>query len=261
MLRLEGANTYTGNTILKGGTVALGAAGSIANSGTVIVGDAGSSGVRLDLSAQSAYTFGTGQTLGGIGTVAGGGNFTNVTISGVLSPGNSPGLLTFDNANLVLDSTSNTLMEIAGTTLGSEYDAVVLAGGTLTYGGTLTIDFGSNLFTGGTFNLFEFKDAPFAYFDTVIATGSYYSGTFTKDISSGTGVYTLSGMGGGSQQLTFTDVVPAGESSSYYGQLVIVPEPVMLGLLGIASGVIVLAARRRAARIRQHAARQGDQAG
>ena len=258
MLRLEGANTYAGNTLIKGGTVQLGAAGSIANSGTVIVGDAGSSGARLDLSANSAYTFGTGQTVRGIGSIAGGG-VTTVTIAGVLSPGNSPGLLTFDNANLVLDSTSNTLMEITGTTLGSQYDAVVLAGGTLTYGGTLTLDFGSNLFTGGTFNLFEFKDAAYAYFDTVIATGSYYSGTFTKDISSGTGVYTLSGMGGGGQQLKFTDVVPAGESSNFYGQLVIVPEPVTLGLLGIASGVIVLAVRRRAARIQQHAARTGDQ--
>jgi hypothetical protein len=257
-LRLEGANTYAGNTLIRGGTVQLGAAGSIANSGTVNVGDAGSSGARLDLSANSAYTFGTGQTVRGIGSIAGGG-VTTVTIAGVLSPGNSPGLLTFDNANLVLDSTANTLMEITGTTLGSQYDAVVLAGGTLTYGGTLTLDFGSNLFTGGTFNLFEFKDAVYAYFDTVIATGSYYSGTFTKDISSGTGVYTLSGMGGGGQQLKFTDVVPAGESSNFYGQLVIVPEPVTLGLLGIASGVIVLAVRRRAARIQQHAARTGDQ--
>jgi hypothetical protein len=47
-------------------------------------------------------------------------------------------------------------------------------------------------------------------------------------------------------------VVPAGESSSYYGQLVIVPEPVMLGLLGIGSGVAVLTVRRTR---RRHAKR------
>jgi hypothetical protein len=242
---LEGANTYAGNTLIRGGTVQLGAAGSIANSGTVNVGDAGSSGARLDLSAKSAYTFGAAQTLGGIGTVAGGTSFTNVTISGVLSPGNSPGLLTFDNANLILDSTANTLMEITGTTQGSLYDAVVLAGGTITYGGTLTLDFGSNPFNNGdTFNLFQFKEAAFAYFDTVIATGSYYSGTFTN---SGSGVYTLSGSGigvGGNQRLTFTDLVPAGESGTYYGQLVIVPEPLTLGLLGIGSGIAVVGLRR-----------------
>jgi fibronectin-binding autotransporter adhesin len=259
-LRLNGVNTYTGNTIIQtSSTLTLGSGASIANSGTVTVGDAGSSGARLDLSANTAYTFGTAQTVGGIGTVAGGGA-TTVTISGVLSPGNSPGLLTFDNADLILDSTSNTLMEITGTTLGSQYDAVVLAGGILTYGGTLTIDFGSNLFSGGTFNLFEFRDVGLEYFDTVIATGAFYSGTFTKNIVGGTGVYTLSGIGvDGGQQLKFTDVVPAGESSNYYGQLVIVPEPVTLGLLGIASGAIVIAIRRRAARIRQHAARQGNQ--
>jgi autotransporter-associated beta strand protein len=244
-LNYSGTITGAGRTVIRGGTLALGANGAIATTGTVIVGDAGSSGARLDLSAKSAYTFGAAQTLGGIGTVAGGTSFTNVTISGVLSPGNSPGLLTFDNANLILDSTANTLMEITGTTQGSLYDAVVLAGGTITYGGTLTLDFGSNPFNNGdTFNLFQFKEAAFAYFDTVIATGSYYSGTFTN---SGSGVYTLSGSGigvGGNQRLTFTDLVPAGESATYYGQLVIVPEPLTLGLLGIGSGIAVVGLRR-----------------
>jgi autotransporter-associated beta strand protein len=244
-LNYSGTITGAGRTVIRGGTLALGENGAIATTGTVIVGDAGSSGARLDLSAKSAYTFGAAQTLGGIGTVAGGTSFTNVTISGVLSPGNSPGLLTFDNANLILDSTANTLMEITGTTQGSLYDAVVLAGGTITYGGTLTLDFGSNPFNNGdTFNLFQFKEAAFAYFDTVIATGSYYSGTFTN---SGSGVYTLSGSGigvGGNQRLTFTDLVPAGESATYYGQLVIVPEPLTLGLLGIGSGIAVVGLRR-----------------
>jgi autotransporter-associated beta strand protein len=244
-LTYSGTITGAGRTVIRGGTLALGENGAIATTGTVIVGDAGSSGARLDLSAKSAYTFGAAQTLGGIGTVAGGTSFTNVTISGVLSPGNSPGLLTFDNANLILDSTANTLMEITGTTQGSLYDAVVLAGGTITYGGTLTLDFGSNPFNNGdTFNLFQFKEAAFAYFDTVIATGSYYSGTFTN---SGSGVYTLSGSGigvGGNQRLTFTDLVPAGESATYYGQLVIVPEPLTLGLLGIGSGIAVVGLRR-----------------
>ena len=67
---LTAANTYTGDTTIKAGTLVLGAAGTIANSPKIIVGDAGSTTAVLDVSAKtSGFTIGSSQTLSGIGTI------------------------------------------------------------------------------------------------------------------------------------------------------------------------------------------------
>ena len=221
-------------TVIRSGTLALGPSGAIANSGTVIVGDAGSTGAMLDLASKSSYTFAAGQTLQGKGTINAGSESQSgtVTILGWLTPGNSPGELTFANADVVLGTTANTVMEINGAGPGTSYDVVTGTGvNSLTYGGTLTLDFGA-LFESGTFNLFNF-DGIGGDFSAVVATGSY-SGNF----SSGTGgIWTLSS---GGQTLRFDSFANGGTT----GQLVIVPEPIMLGLLGIASGFGVLTVRR-----------------
>jgi fibronectin-binding autotransporter adhesin len=87
---LTGTNTYTGTTTIQQGTLALGSTGSIANSTTLVVGNAGSSGAVLDVSAISGgFTVGATQTLMGVGTVNGA-----VTINGTHAPGNSAGLQT-----------------------------------------------------------------------------------------------------------------------------------------------------------------------
>ena len=92
-LTLNNTNTYSGDTTVKAGTLALGLSGSIA-SPVIIVGDAGSSGALLDLTAKSSgFTLASTQTLKGIGTVVtntGAGRLTN---NGILAPGNSIGTL------------------------------------------------------------------------------------------------------------------------------------------------------------------------
>jgi autotransporter-associated beta strand protein len=85
-LTLSGTDTYTGATTITRGTLAIGSTGSIATGSTINV----CSGAALDVSAVSGWTVGASQTLTGSGTVSGA-----TTINGLLSPGSSPGTLTF----------------------------------------------------------------------------------------------------------------------------------------------------------------------
>ena len=152
---LGGTHAYTGTTQIEAGRLTIGAGASIGSSRTVVVGTAAGSGARLDVT-DTAYTFTGSQTLMGSGTVAGGGSGpTTVTINGKLSPGNSPGLLTFADTSVALGSTGNVIMEITGSARGTQYDAIDITGGVngggLTYGGTMTLNF-TQTFSSGTFN-------------------------------------------------------------------------------------------------------------
>lgn len=139
---LAAANTYTGDTTIQAGTLALGVDGTIANSPKIIVGDAGSSGAVLDVSAKTGgFTIGGAQTLSGIGTVDAnaGGTLRDVTIQGTHAPGNSTGIQTVDG-NLSYASSSIFEWELTantatqGTSPNSTFDQVNVAGG-----GTLAI--------------------------------------------------------------------------------------------------------------------------
>ncbi|HET6409713.1 MAG TPA: autotransporter-associated beta strand repeat-containing protein, partial [Chthoniobacteraceae bacterium] len=115
-LVLNGSNSYTGATTVNAGTLL----------------------VNGSLSGSSAVTVATGATLGGSGTIGG-----TTTISGVLAPGSSTESLAF-GANLTLQNTTNTIIEINGTNRGAGvngYDAVDMTNvsGVLTYDGTLTL--------------------------------------------------------------------------------------------------------------------------
>ncbi|MDF3130579.1 autotransporter-associated beta strand repeat-containing protein [Kiritimatiellaeota bacterium B1221] len=69
-LNIEGANSYTGATMINAGTLALVTAGTnnIANSSSIMVGD----GATLDLTGVAGgFSLASGQTLGGDGTITG----------------------------------------------------------------------------------------------------------------------------------------------------------------------------------------------
>lgn len=129
-LTLSAASTFTGNTTINAGTLALGFSGSVANSGNIFV----AAGAVFDVSSVSGgYTLGAAQTLSGNGSVNGA-----VTANGTLLPGGaSVGTLTFNND---LTINSNLVVKLNKSLVQSN-DVISAPGGTLTNSGagTLTV--------------------------------------------------------------------------------------------------------------------------
>lgn len=110
-LTLSGDNTYTGDTTIQGGVVAVNnTTGSGTGSGDVIVE--------------------AGGTLSGTGTISG-----NVTVNsgGTLTPGDLVGTLTVQS-DVTFETGSTFLVTINGPTAGADHDQLVV-GGTLTING------------------------------------------------------------------------------------------------------------------------------
>lgn len=206
-LTLGGNNTYTGPTTINNGTLqldgSLTSSAIILNSGTFKVGAAGSigsatisiNGGSFDATALvGGFTVGSGQTIKGTGTYDGD---VTVAAGGTLAPGNSPGVTTF-SGDLTLSGT--TIMEINGTTRGTQYDGINLTGGAnaLVYGGTLSMSFNTvpaatvyDLFQiagtvsqSGTFGTVTISGSSVASSTAASITGSGWTATFTDNITS-----------------------------------------------------------------------------
>lgn len=202
-LTLTGSNTYTGpTTVSAGGLVANGVLGT----GSLSV-------------AAAAWLTGSGTILG------------PVSMSGTLTPGASPGLLTLKS--LSLESTSATVMEINGTSQGTSYDSILVTDtSALSYGGGLQLSFGSTFPDDTSFDLFSFTGTPAATFTSVTANGSYGALTFTKVA----GVWTAQS---GGQTVSFTEST---------GDVLVVPEPSSVALVFCGSAAFLAGCRRRIGR-------------
>lgn len=198
-LTLNGTNTYTGATTISAGMLALGSLGSIASSGTVTVGDTGSTGVVLDLTAKSSpFAFTSGQKVGGIGTINIGAGKT-LSIAGIWAPGNSIGSNTV-TGNLTLSGTSQFELGTPGTSTSapgtSDFTAV---SGTLTLGGNLDLldnagANGNGSAAGGVYRLFTYGNEVSGNFASVTQNPTPTTRTSLGNISYG-GSGTAAGRG------------------------------------------------------------------
>ena len=226
-LTLSGANTYTGDTTIGAGTLTLASTGSIANSATIIANG------TFNVSAVTGFAIGAAQTLKGSGTVVG-----NTTINGTLAPGNSPGLLTFSN-NLALGSSSTSQFEINGTTRGTTFDAVNV-GGTLTYGGAISLFFNAPI-TAGTYDLFGGSSggspASVAGDFATLSVG----GAFAESITSGPVFATGTGWTAASASWNFSFDNASGDLTIASA----VPEPSAFAALAGLAGLGLVGSRRR----------------
>lgn len=141
-LTLTANNTYTGDTIIKSGSLKLDAAGRIQQSRNVIIGDSGSSGATLDVTTISTgFIIGSSQTVGGIGHLDASGK--TVAVSGKLAPGNSAGKFHVTTSGLSFSSTGILSLELTrGVTpnAGMNYDQLDLIG-SLTIDPSATLEF------------------------------------------------------------------------------------------------------------------------
>jgi autotransporter-associated beta strand protein len=238
-LILGGANTYAGPTSVTAGTLALGASGSISSSSAISVG----SGATFDVSAVTGgFSLGSAQTLGGSGTVAGAVSLTST--GSTLSPGASPGILSFDTAQ-TWDAFSYEweVNDWTGTTAGTAFDQIAITGSLDLSSGTayqldlLSLDAGN---ASGQVPNFAETARSWTILTTTTGITGFNASLWTIDPSgfssspTATGTFSLA-TGNGGQDLVLS-YVP-------------VPEPAALGLLGVAglcAGFGLARQRRRA---------------
>ncbi|HEX8913094.1 MAG TPA: autotransporter-associated beta strand repeat-containing protein, partial [Humisphaera sp.] len=198
-LTLTGANTYAGTTTVSAGTLVVN--GSLASGSTV----------------------NNGGTLGGSGTIAGA---VTANSGSTVSPGNSPGVLSTGTLTLAAGSTA--LMEINGTTAGTQYDQLNVTGTVTLGGGALQVALGYTPLVGDTFRLINNDGTA----DPVVGT---FAGlpTSGSTFQSGGATFAINYAGGDGNDVTLTTTVP---------------EPASAGALLAAAAAGLLARRRRRAR-------------
>jgi autotransporter-associated beta strand protein len=233
---ISGVSAYTGTTTVSAGKLTISSTGQLSSDVTngVTIGTASTAATSefnynslTALAKSVSFAAGsTGGTLSGSGTIT---PTVTITSGNTLAIGNSVGTMNF-GTNLNLAGT--TLMEIDGPNPTGQNDFANVTG-TLTYGGTMTLDIGM-IFGVGTYtwNLFDFAGGALGTFNAGgITLADNYSGTLLDaDLN---GIWDLTS---GSNTWQFT------ESTGVLG-LTVVPEP-SAALLG-SLGMLALLRRRR----------------
>jgi fibronectin-binding autotransporter adhesin len=127
-LTLSGQNTYTGDTTVSNGVLAL--TGSL-ETGAILVAGSG----MFDVSQLGMFNLGNGQVLGGSGAVSGS---VSAASGSTISPGFSVGTLTFIN-DLTLNGGAIGLFDLSAATNGAN-DQIAVEGNLTLNGGTIQIN-------------------------------------------------------------------------------------------------------------------------
>jgi autotransporter-associated beta strand protein len=171
---LTGANTYTGSTLVNGGTLYLENSGSIGNSVLISVG----TNATLDVTLRNDgnLTLNSGQTLAGGGTV----NGNVVSLAGsTINPGggNSVSILMVGGATLG----GRLLMDLNRTNTPVNCDQL---SGSITYGGTLSVtNIGPTLQQGDTFQLFSSAVTAFTSISLPATDATFAHYTWTNNVA------------------------------------------------------------------------------
>jgi autotransporter-associated beta strand protein len=251
-LTLTSAQTFTGDTVVVGGTLALGNGATLASS-FIKVGETAGSGAVLDIGALgAALSINAGKTLGGYGTVTG--NTVVIANSGVISPGGSVGGITIGALEFGKDGVYtfevNDATGSAGGPAGNGWDLVTVSSAfTLTADATdpFVIDLVSLNGTapGSAANFvdsvsyqwkFLVANAPISNFNQSSFQVTY--GSFVNP-TNGSFYVAQGGVGGLGGSTT---------SNELYVVYSAVPEPGTLALAGIGIGIAGWAASRRTRR-------------
>ena len=171
-LTLTAANTYTGLTVVSGGTLALQGAGRIGTGG-LNLGTTGSSGV-VDLTALTAGTYSLPATgnLTGAGTLTGNGK--TLAVLGSLAPGSSAGTITVGTGlSLDLSNSGSSVFEITNPAYTAGTYDLISGGGSAVFGGILNLAFSGGSYAEGTnvLQLFANTGGRSGNFSAVNATG------------------------------------------------------------------------------------------
>jgi autotransporter-associated beta strand protein len=252
-LTLTGVQTYTGNTIISGGVLALDSGASLANSIYIKAGNVAGDNGKLDVTALGSFAVANGQMLGGHGDVIG-----DVTIANgaILSPGGSVGTL-INNGDMTWGGGGQFLFEIFNATNdnvygpGTDWDQLLVVGNldiTSSSGNPYVINLQTladpNDNTAGLMPVENWNDAQEYAWKFVTASTtitSFNASVFTVNPANFQNPY------GGTFSVQRGDQVTGGTDSELYIVYAAIPEPgtLVLAAIGLAAAGWHLRRRRK----------------